>query len=241
MRGSAHIGVLKALFEKQVQAMGISATSAGAFIGAFICDGFQPDDVAGIIQKHEPELHLNIRNWKRGFMDFSGVKEVLKKNLRHQNIQQLQIPLYISATSLDSGLQKIFTEGSIIDAVAAASAIPMILPPVEIDGRMYIDGGVSNNLPYEPFIGSLHQLIGIHVNPLPRYDKNTGWLQNLERTLHLMMLEKVMHGREYCDLFIEPPTLTQFLMFESGHSKEMIEAAYQYTLTDKHVEDFIQV
>lgn len=239
MRGSAHVGVLKALYEKEICTAGISGASAGSFIGAFICDGFQPDEISEIIKKYEPELHLNLRHWKQGFMDFSGVREVLKKNLRHSRLEELQIPLYVSATNLNSGLQEIFTSGDIIDAVTASSAIPMILPPVNINNNLYADGGISNNLPYEPFIGSFYPLIGVHINPLPPYDENAGWLQNLERTLHLMMYERVMRSREHCDLFIEPQQLSQFLMFETGHSQEMVDMAYQYTLSNKSVNDFI--
>ena len=239
MRGSAHIGVLKGLFEKGLHPAGISAVSAGAFIGAFICDGFYPDEISDIIIKHAPELRLNLRHWKQGLMDFSGVREVLGKNLRHSRIEDLQIPLHISATDLNTGLQKFFTAGDIVDAVTASSAIPLVLPPVKINGNTYADGGISNNLPYEPFTGSVYQLIGIHVNPLSPYDEQAGWRQNLERTMLLMMYDKVMQGRDHCDLFIEPPGLAQFLMFDSDHHTELIDIAYKYTIESESLAHFI--
>ncbi len=240
MRGSAHIGVLKALFEKGVQPAGISGSSAGAFIGAFICDGYQPEEIAEIIIRHEPGLKLGFSHLKKGLMDFKPVRDILRKNLRHNKIEELIIPLFIAVTNLENGTQSFLTKGDIIQAVSASSAIPIILPPVEINNSLYGDGGISNNLPVEPFVSSSYPTIGVHVNPISAFNKEGDWLENMERTLHLLMRRTVMQSKEQCVLFIEPQGLSEFKMFEHGKSEEMIKIAYDYTLNNENLNALIR-
>lgn len=57
-----------------------------------------------------------------------------------------RIPLYITATNICSGEREIFSEGSIVEAVRASTAIPGLFPPVEINGEHYVDGAVSSGV-----------------------------------------------------------------------------------------------
>ena len=58
-RGYAHVGVVKAILESNIEINAISAASSGALLGAFICDGFSPHEIEEIILKHEPQLKCN--------------------------------------------------------------------------------------------------------------------------------------------------------------------------------------
>ena len=71
--------------------------------------------------------------------------------MRHTKFEELAIPFYITATNFIDGKQMIFHQGDMIDVIIAASSIPVLFPPVFINNIPYVDGGLSNNLPVEPF------------------------------------------------------------------------------------------
>ncbi len=66
-----------------------------------------------------------------------------------ENFDDLSIPFRAVATDLSTGLPVILSRGPLVEALRASMSIPVLLPPVTIDGRLLVDGGVSNNLPID--------------------------------------------------------------------------------------------
>lgn len=232
MRGNAHVGIIKALYEKEIFPKAVSGTSSGALVGAFICDGFHPAEVEEIILKNEPQLGFNYSRFWESILSFNSFSEVLKKNLRSKKIEDLQLPLYVSATNLINGMQEIITQGNIVEVLTASAAIPVVLPPVFMNGVPYADGGVSNNLPVEPFLKESLPIVGCHVNPLTEYNKDAGVIHTIDRSMHLIMRAGVNRGKGNCAVFIEPPALRGFHLFESKKTKEMIAMGYRYVMDE---------
>lgn len=228
-RGYAHLGVLKAFEEKQVFPEAIAATSAGSIAAAFICDGYSTDEVKEIFQRTKMGLSMQWRNFKAGFLSLRTVEKVLKQTLRHTTFESLPIPLYIAATDYHTGRQRIFSKGEVIPAVLAASTIPMLFPPVIIDGVPYIDGGISGNLPVEPLVGQYRDIVGVHVNPLPTYNPSGSILAAVDRTMHMAIQEAVLKNKQRCDLFIEPEGLGQFGMFDFKRLDAIYTTGLDYT------------
>jgi predicted acylesterase/phospholipase RssA len=77
----------------------------------------------------------------------TGLKRVIATGAGIDRFEQARIPLQVVATSLADGRAKWFSTGSLSDAVLASAALPSLLPPVRIDGGVYIDGGVADNVP----------------------------------------------------------------------------------------------
>jgi len=88
-------------------------------------------------------------NESSGLVDDSYLNKALEKVAFDMTFADTNIPLKIIATDLMTGEKVILSEGKIKDAVRASSAIPMIFPPWEINGRLLIDGGVSDPLPID--------------------------------------------------------------------------------------------
>ena len=84
--------------------------------------------------------------------DNSGLRKLVDARLGDARLEDAQIPLAIIATDLESGEERTFTSGPITPALLASTAMPGIFPPVEIDGRLYTDGGVANNVPIGPAV-----------------------------------------------------------------------------------------
>ncbi|RAJ81849.1 NTE family protein [Chitinophaga dinghuensis] len=228
-RGYAHLGVMKAYEEYGVSPSAISATSAGSIAAAFMADGYTTDEVRQLFKEFKIGLSMQWKNWKAGFLSLKKLEQVLHQTLRHQTFESLEMPLYITATNFITGEQMIFSQGDIIPAVLAASSVPMLFPPVELGGVQYVDGGLSSNLPIEPLVGKYTDIIGVHVNPLTPYSKASGFLFNLERTLHLAIRESVMKNRLLCQEFIEPEGLGQFGMFDFGKFDDIYKSGLDYT------------
>ena len=66
-----------------------------------------------------------------------------------QRFDCLKIPFLAVATDLLTGEKKVFREGSLVDAIHASMAIPLLFEPVPIDGHLLVDGGLVQNLPVE--------------------------------------------------------------------------------------------
>ena len=60
---------------------------------------------------------------------------------------KLKIPLFISTTNISNGENRIFTSGNLVQIIQASLSVPFLFPPVEIDSSLFIDGGITNNLP----------------------------------------------------------------------------------------------
>jgi NTE family protein len=80
------------------------------------------------------------------FVDPSGLRRVIEKNLPCARLEDTSMPLTIMATDLQ-GLGVRLSTGSAVEAVLASCAIPGVFPPVEIGGEPLMDGAVAANTP----------------------------------------------------------------------------------------------
>jgi NTE family protein len=76
-----------------------------------------------------------------------GVRKIIDNGLTFERLEQSPIPLEVVATSLTDGRMQWFSEGPAAERILASAALPSLLPPVEIDGEAFIDGGVVDNVP----------------------------------------------------------------------------------------------
>ncbi len=228
-RAYAHIGVIKALHERNITFDAISATSAGSVVGAFLCDGFSLEEIIDLFSRKLSLINFNY-SLKNGFLSHANLAVVLQKNLRSTHFETLKYPLFISATNLNDGAQRIFNSGNIIDAVIASASIPILYKPVIIDDIPYVDGGISSNLPVEPFYNSDLKTIGVHVNPIDKFDLSQKMKFQMERLLHLCILDNMAKNAKKVDLFIEPPQLKQFSLFDLKNMNNIIRVGYDYAV-----------
>lgn len=102
-------------------------------------------------------LLLPVMNGKVGIptaiTEGQNVMNLLTRLTQHVNniedFNELPIPFLCIATDLESGKQKVFRNGFLPEVIKASGSFPTLLAPVEIDGRLYSDGGIVNNFPIE--------------------------------------------------------------------------------------------
>jgi NTE family protein len=148
-KGLAHIGVLEEFEKEGIPIDLIVGCSAGSLVGAFYADCPNAAYIKTILEPMKTKWLLDINLWdaRFGLAQGSAMSRVLKSKLCARNFNELQIPLLIVATDLYSSELFIIGGGPIIPAVQASCALPFIYVPVQLHGRILVDGGVIDPVP----------------------------------------------------------------------------------------------
>ena len=156
--GAHEVGMLRALSEAGVTPDFVVGTSIGAVNGAFVAA--DPDGAAdrltelwrGESLRHvfsETVFGRAIRLIRSGthFHAIEPLKRLLADTLPAADFTDLKLPFNCVAASIEDATARWFTSGPLVPAVIASCAVPGLLPPVEIDGRHYFDGGLVDSIP----------------------------------------------------------------------------------------------
>jgi NTE family protein len=237
-RGFAHLGVLKALEELGIIISEISGTSAGAIAGAFYCYGHTPDQILEIISS--TGFLKSVRpawSWT-GLLSMDGFRDVLFKYLPDNSFEKLKTPLTISATEIRHGRVTYFNTGPLIPKVIASSSIPALFHPMILDGHVYVDGGIMDNLPVRPLVGKCDFIIGSHSNPVEQLFDIRNVKEITERSLLIAINVNSTHSKSHCNIVIEPPELGKYSTFDLSKGKEIFDIGYQYVKKNFTKDDF---
>lgn len=227
-RGISHLGALQAIDEWGIRPKFISGTSAGAIVGALYAAGQPPAEILNFITKTNILRYFKPSSNFTGLLRLEKTAEAFRLFLAEDNFESLKIPLFVNATDIERGETVFFHSGELIKPLQAASCIPLLFEPVEIDGRFYIDGGILNNLPAEPLAERCDYIIGIHSNAVSEL-KISNMRQVIERTFHLIINANIASRKPLCHLFIEPPEMAAYKVFDVAKAREIFDVGYRHT------------
>ncbi len=151
-RGYAHIGVLQVLEERGYEVVAIAGTSMGALVGGLAAAGrldAYTDWVTGLTQYDVwrlLDMNLGGGGAIRAERIFNRVGDILGGAL----IEDCAIPFTAVATDLNHRREVWFQRGPMATAIRASVAIPSLVTPIVVDGRLLVDGGLMNPVPIEP-------------------------------------------------------------------------------------------
>lgn len=228
-RGLTHIGIYKALKEFHVAPKIIAGTSAGAIIGAFIAKGFHADEIASIALKTNIISIKTFNPGNLGLFKPNSIKKNLLKYLGNINFEDLEIELVVAATDIKRGKPHYIKSGPLVPALLATSAIPVIYKPITVNGIMLIDGGISDNFAVESISPCKYKIIGCHANPLGVIEKDLNYKALVDRCISVALHKDILHKKHLCDIFIEPPLLANYGLFQIKKADEIIQIGYDYT------------
>jgi NTE family protein len=149
-RGFAHLGALRVLEQEKIPIDLVVGTSVGSLIGALYADqGRLIDAEITALEVQEEDLfdYRAFAILSGGLVKGDRLEGFLRAKLKHQAIEDMAVPFAAVAVDLESGRTVIFRRGAAAPAVHASCAIPGVFVPVQIDGRTYVDGGVTNPVP----------------------------------------------------------------------------------------------
>jgi NTE family protein len=235
IRGIAHLGVLKALKDKGLRISHITGTSAGAIAGALYANDVDPYDALQIFKKTQLLRLLKLALGRPGLLNLESTYSLFKEYLSHDSFEGLQIPLTITATNFFNGKLTYFNKGSLIDKVLASSCIPGVFNPINIDGILYVDGGVLNNFPVETLVGNCDIIIGSSCNHLPNVKSVRSMKHVIERAATLSVNHDMEEKLKMVNVLIEPQGLGETGIFEISKAEEIYWVAYEETL--RKIED----
>jgi NTE family protein len=165
----------------------------------------------------------------KGFVKGNKIASVLSSLTWpvHQisDFSEFPIPFKCIATDIVTIEPVVLDQGYLPDALRASMAIPAYFSPVEIDGRMLVDGGVFRNFPVEEVIDmGADIVIGVNVTSgLHAKDDLTSVFEILGQSTTYQITQAIEDQKKYCDVLIEPE-LSNFNMFSFGNTDSIIMA-----------------
>ncbi len=205
-RGLAHIGVLKALQELDIKISLVAGTSAGSIIGALYAAGYSADEIAGLARgtSWRDLTHLVVP--RISLVGHQRMERRLDELLRGQDFSQLDRPFAAVTTDLYSAEPVVLSEGNVARAVTASCSVPGIFPPVELDDKLLVDGGLVENVPVMTVrkMGA-DRVIGVDlyatVSGVQRIDNIIGTLM---RSFEIMQRSQCLPHFQSADVCIGP-------------------------------------
>ncbi len=156
--GAHEVGMLRALSEAGIVPDLVVGTSVGAINGAFVAA-----DPAGAARRlgqmwqgDELRLAFSENVWGRAarlvrsgthLHSLEPLRRLLESALPGDDFADLELPFQCVAAGIETASARSFSSGALVPAVMASCAVPGLLPPVEVDGGHYFDGGLVDSIP----------------------------------------------------------------------------------------------
>lgn len=184
-RGVSHIQIIEALDELGIRPVAISGSSIGAIMGAGMASGMTGREIRDYTLEtvgHRGTL-LNklwslgpatmrdkLGGFRFGHFNLELILDAFLPPQVPKDFEDLEIPMKISATDYYGQAEVILEKGDLRQAIAASAAIPGLFMPIWVNGRVMIDGGVFNPVPYEQLMELADVVIGVDVVGAPEGD-----------------------------------------------------------------------
>jgi NTE family protein len=243
-RGLAQIVVIEALDELGVKPVAIAGVSVGAAIGAAYAAGMRGKairrHIVGIAH-NRPETFARLYGARAvglselfgaGFgnpmvLDAERFSAAFLPPAIPVRFEDLAIPLGVLATDLYARSEAVFTAGPLKPAIAASLALPGLLQPVIIDGRILVDGAALNPLPFDRLRGCADVIVAVDSSVGPTQARGIpGPWETLFATIqavgHAMVTQKLKEGAP--DLVIRP-NVGIFRVFDFMRASAILRAA----------------
>ncbi len=225
-RGVVQLGIMQALYEAGVKPSIIAGTSMGAINGLFLAAGYSPKETYEIlINNFDRKL---IPHWRGVRKGFQNLIPVFKKYIGVNSFEELDIPLYVSVTNLNTGKNELISQGTFLfDYVVASASIPIVFPPYVINNQYYVDGGASNNFPTRVLLGKCDKIIGIHVNHVAEMHDFRSVFTVAERIYRIAIHSAIADRFDLCDYCIDPEEIMKYSMFDFDKMTEIYKLGYR--------------
>jgi NTE family protein len=206
-RGFAHIGVIKALEAQGIVPTMVVGTSAGSVVGALYASGMSGFELQKLALQMEEDMVADWTLPNRGVFKGEALQNFINQKVNNLPIQKMPKPLGVVVTDLQSGDMVLFRSGNTGMAVRASSAVPGVFQPVEINGRDYVDGGLTSPVPAQVArtMGA-DFVIAVDISNVVHKDKLSSTLDVLLQTFSIMGHAISLHQLNKADVVIRPIT-----------------------------------
>ncbi|RDL52739.1 putative NTE family protein [Ensifer sp. M14] len=242
-RGLAHIHVIEAFDELGIRPVAIAGSSIGAIMGAGMAAGVSGKEIREhtlATVGHRREVvnrlwQLRPASWSEAmtngfrFGQFN-VERVLKAFLPEgipATFSELDVPLKVVVTDYYGQTEHVCETGDLQKALAASAALPAVFMPVKIEGRVMIDGGIYNPIPFDHLRGLAEIVVGVDVVGGPDGDGKTipSRIDSLFGASQLMMQSIIaMKLKEGAPDILLRPDVGRYRVMDFLRAKEILAA-----------------
>ncbi len=231
-RGFGHIGVLRAFEDQGIDFDYVAGTSVGSLVGALYAYGMNSHQI------EEAAMNLKESDIKTSKIIFisskaTGIEKVARDLVGDTDIKDLKKKFAAVAVDIGNGEEVDFYEGDLAKIVSASCCVPIVFSPVVIDGRRFVDGGLSNTVPSDivRFMGA-DIVVGVDINSTRAQGTDSdGMLDIAKATLGIAMEANVVKGVINSDVMIRPD-LKRFSSTKFKGASEMIEEGYKAAMAN---------
>jgi predicted acylesterase/phospholipase RssA len=257
-RGFAHIGVIRALSERNIPIDYVGGTSMGAVIAAQYALGWDAATMTRINREEWPRCEPQ-KNYTLPLVALNSARRMdrmLRNMFGDAEIQNLRTRFFCVSTNLTNADAKIHQQGKLWKAVRASMSIPGIGPPAVENGEILVDGGLVNNLPVdvmkrlcqgqvfavdvseqvefkstlqESYTVSGWKLLWQQLNPFSEKPDLPNILNTLYRTTIVGSIRQLENSRADADFCFTPP-VSEFSIFDWRRVDQIIGVGYRYAL-----------
>ncbi|WP_461519328.1 patatin-like phospholipase family protein [Porticoccus sp.] len=244
-KGVSHLLILEALEEMGLKPAYITGTSIGALIGAMYCAGMSTQEMKEIflefsLKDNESLKHIvtkkHIFKWLdfigpqfrgRGLIRVENLLTYLFESVHANRFTQLEIPLRVVASDFWSRQQVVLEKGALLPAIRASMSLPGLFEPVKIGGRVLIDGGAVNPVPFDLLPEECDLTIAVDVIGERTVSDKMPSLSEAVFNTYQIMQKSIIREKlaiEAPDIYIEP-NVVDVRMLEFYKANEIFKQA----------------
>ncbi len=236
-RGYAHIGVLKALIEHNWRLDLITGSSIGALVGVLYSYYGSAEKLEEVMLDSYWREALEMTGISRGgVMSAEKVQKFIEKFIGDLRLEDLNLPVGVVTTDFDTSETVLIRKGRASRAVQASIAFPLFMEPLQFNGRVFWDGGLSSQIPAKAArqMGAT-RVIGVNLNKKlgkeSPYDEMTPYSVG-RRAIETLQHQMTKISMEEVDVKITPDLDSTVLLgvgtlIKKDEGKEIIKKGYE--------------
>lgn len=226
--GAAHVGILKAFRESEIEPEFISGTSIGAFVAAHIAFGTPIETLEEIALELDWLDITSLRLSKLGILSNEKLGKNVLDQLGKVNIEDAKIPLCMIATDISTGNKIELKEGPLYKGVMASSCLPGVFAPIEWQDMLLVDGVLCENVPVTPLkeMGA-EDIIAVDLTTNREYKRPEDVVDVLVNTFDIGLNNMIKQQMNDDNIFLIQPKLTAYNKADTSQTKQLIQEGYE--------------
>ena len=233
--GAAHVGVLRALEELDISVAALSGTSIGSFISSLRAFGMGWREIEAVALDLDWFDLTGLTLSQFGLLSNKKFGNVVRDLLGKRMIEDAPIPLSIVATDIGNGEKVVLEKGDVAEAVMASTCIPGVFRPVEIGGRLLVDGVLMENVPFSPLVSrGVSPLVCVDIMGAHAFERPDSIIGLLLNAFYCTLKTATRLQTEAADLVIVPQ-LDGFSLIDTDQVPELVRAGYRDALSTLRV------
>jgi len=167
-------------------------------------------------------------NWfRKSFFSVDIDASVISELIKKKNLEELDIPVYVTAVDLQNAREIVFDSGDIKIVCKASCALVPLFKPVKYNGKTLVDGGFYNHMPYQPLKKYKIPMLGVNLHPLMKKPSKPKMMSYLKKVIAIRMFITADEQREEYDYYISSDKINKYSILSLKSLDALFELGYK--------------